>query len=152
LVRSLPGRLYSLTRSPVLRAMTRKPSCLISCSHSSPEGGCGALIGRHGAMKPGGKVREVSNIRGDWNRRRSRGGQIRGELSAASAFSLNLRRFRRAQCKRPDPPTHSTGRDLPPARSDAGADDHSSHIINLHGLPPGVFSAALSYEGAPLCP
>jgi hypothetical protein len=33
----------------------------------------------------------------------------------ASAFSLNLRQFRRAQCKRPDPPTHSTCRDLPPA-------------------------------------
>jgi hypothetical protein len=90
------------------------------------------LIGRRGAMKPGGKVREVSDIRGDWNRRRSRGGQIRGELSAASAFSLKLRRFRRAQCKRPDPPTHSTGRDLPPApRVKVGAGDQSSFSTTL---------------------
>jgi hypothetical protein len=28
----------SRTRSPSLRAITRKPSCLISCSHRSPEG------------------------------------------------------------------------------------------------------------------
>ena len=41
----------------LLRAMTRKPSCLISCSHSSPEGGCGALVGRHGATKPAGRTR-----------------------------------------------------------------------------------------------
>jgi hypothetical protein len=32
--------------SPSLRGMTRKPSCLISCSHSAPVGGCGALVGR----------------------------------------------------------------------------------------------------------
>src|SRR5262245_64009746 len=32
-VKSLPGRLFSLTRSPSLRAMIRNPSCLISCSH-----------------------------------------------------------------------------------------------------------------------
>ena len=38
----------SLTRLPSLRAITRKPSNLISCNQISPEGGCGALIGRHG--------------------------------------------------------------------------------------------------------
>ena len=48
---------YSFTRSPALRAMTRYPSCLPSCSHSSPVGGCGADVGRHGAMKPDGSVR-----------------------------------------------------------------------------------------------
>jgi hypothetical protein len=25
---------------------------LISCNHRAPEGGCGADVGRHGAMKP----------------------------------------------------------------------------------------------------
>src|ERR1700738_3486832 len=42
--------------------MTRKPSCLISCNHSAPEGGCGALIGRHGEMKPAGRVRGCSDM------------------------------------------------------------------------------------------
>src|SRR5215831_6809959 len=37
--------------------MTRKPSCLISCSQNDPEGGCGALVGRHGGMNPVGKAR-----------------------------------------------------------------------------------------------
>jgi hypothetical protein len=37
--------------------ITRKPSCLISCSHTVPAGGRGALVGRHGAMKPSGRVR-----------------------------------------------------------------------------------------------
>ncbi len=41
------GRLYSFTRLPSFRAMTRKPSCLISCSQSSPEGGCGAEVPVH---------------------------------------------------------------------------------------------------------
>jgi len=35
--------------------MTRKPSNLISCTHSRPEG-VGAFVGRHGAMKPEGKA------------------------------------------------------------------------------------------------
>jgi hypothetical protein len=56
-VRSLPGRLYSLIRPLLLRAMMRKPSCLISCSHSAPKGGVWAFVGRHGAMKPDGKAR-----------------------------------------------------------------------------------------------
>jgi hypothetical protein len=40
---------------PSLHAMTRKPSCLISCIHASPLGGCGALVGRHGGTKPRGR-------------------------------------------------------------------------------------------------
>src|SRR5262245_38661006 len=47
----------SLTCAPVLRAMTRKPSCLISCSHWLPHGSLSVLDGRHGAMNPAGKVR-----------------------------------------------------------------------------------------------
>jgi hypothetical protein len=35
--------------------MTRKPSCLISCSHSLPEGSLSVLLGRHGAMNPVGQ-------------------------------------------------------------------------------------------------
>src|SRR4051812_13991415 len=42
---------------PILRAITRKPSHLISCSHIAPEGGCAAFTGRHGAMKPAGRAR-----------------------------------------------------------------------------------------------
>src|ERR1700736_4026280 len=37
--------------------MTRKPSCLISCSQASPEGGWAADVGRHGATTPAGKAR-----------------------------------------------------------------------------------------------
>jgi hypothetical protein len=40
--------------------MTRKPSCLISCSHISPEGGRSALVGRHGAINPAGRVRSFN--------------------------------------------------------------------------------------------
>ena len=43
-VRSLPGRLYSLTRPLLLRAMMRKPSCLISCSHWLPESSLSVLV------------------------------------------------------------------------------------------------------------
>src|SRR3954464_6943114 len=46
----------SLTRAPSLRAMTRNPSCLISCSHSAPEGGFGAFTGRYGGMNPAGSI------------------------------------------------------------------------------------------------
>jgi hypothetical protein len=38
--------------SPSLRATRRKPSCLISCSQTDPEGGLSAFVGKHGAMKP----------------------------------------------------------------------------------------------------
>src|SRR6478672_6504977 len=37
--------------------MTRKPSCLISCSHKVPEGGRWAFVGRQGWMNPAGRVR-----------------------------------------------------------------------------------------------
>ena len=40
-----------------LRAMMRKPSCLISCSHWLPDGSLSVLLGRHGAMNPAGSVR-----------------------------------------------------------------------------------------------
>jgi hypothetical protein len=64
-VRSFPGRLYSLTLWPFLRAMTLKPSSLISCSHNSPEGGWGADIGRRqGAIKPAGRAGGRNNIDG----------------------------------------------------------------------------------------
>jgi hypothetical protein len=33
----------------------------------------------------------------------------------------------------------------------AGADGRFPHTTNLRGFPPGLFSAALFYEGAPLC-
>ena len=56
-VRSLPGRLYSLTRPSLLRAMMRKPSCLISCNHWPPEGSVVVFVGRHGAINPAGRVR-----------------------------------------------------------------------------------------------
>src|SRR5262245_31961275 len=36
--------------------MTRKPSCLISCSHRPPEGSVSAFVGRHGSMKPAGRA------------------------------------------------------------------------------------------------
>jgi len=48
---------YSLTRPLLLRAMMRKPSCLISCSHWLPDGSFEVFVGRHGAMNPAGKVR-----------------------------------------------------------------------------------------------
>jgi hypothetical protein len=39
-------------------------SCLISCNHSSPEGACGAELGRHGAMNPAGRVRGCESMGG----------------------------------------------------------------------------------------
>ena len=40
---------------PILRAIARKPSNLISCTRSRPEG-VGAFVGRQGAMKPVGRA------------------------------------------------------------------------------------------------
>jgi hypothetical protein len=50
--------------SPRARAseQLRNPSCLISCSHRSPEGGRMADVGRHGAMKPAGRARERNDM------------------------------------------------------------------------------------------
>jgi hypothetical protein len=76
------GSAVSFTCSSTLRAMSRKPLCLISCSHASPEGGWGALVGRHGAMKPAGKARECrgmseSGIRGSSRERSTHATQRR---------------------------------------------------------------------------
>jgi hypothetical protein len=57
LVRSLPGRLKSLTRLPSLRAMIRKPSCLISCSQPFPSGARLVDVGRQGSINPAGRER-----------------------------------------------------------------------------------------------
>src|SRR5262249_49781495 len=48
-----------LMRAPAAsrRAISRKPSCLISCSHWPPDGSLSVLVGRHGAMKPAETVR-----------------------------------------------------------------------------------------------
>jgi hypothetical protein len=46
-VRSLPAGYRASPVPPSLRAMTLKPSCLISCSHSAPEGDSAlSLVGR----------------------------------------------------------------------------------------------------------
>jgi hypothetical protein len=49
------GRASASTRFPqgpsCRRAQTPLASCLISCSHASPDGGSGAFIGRHGGGK-----------------------------------------------------------------------------------------------------
>src|SRR5262249_21658713 len=55
--KALPGRPPSFTCAPFLRAMMRKPSCLISCRHWLPDGSLSGFVGREGAMKPVGRVR-----------------------------------------------------------------------------------------------
>jgi hypothetical protein len=60
-VRSLPGRLYSLTRLSSFRAMTLIPSCLISRTTGSPEGAVGAAVERQGGMNPVGRLRGRNN-------------------------------------------------------------------------------------------
>src|SRR5215471_1079127 len=40
--------------------MTRKPSCLISCSQAPPDGGSRAFVGRQGAINPAGRVRSFN--------------------------------------------------------------------------------------------
>src|SRR6516225_11531831 len=69
-VRSLPGRLSSLTCAPFLRAMMRKPSCLISCSHWLSDGSLSVLVGRHGAINPAerGRIRNIMPIARDYSR------------------------------------------------------------------------------------
>ena len=68
-VRSFPARLYSRARLPSLRATMRTPSCLISCTHSAPVGGCGALVGRHGATR----TCRVIGTKFDWALHAARG-------------------------------------------------------------------------------
>src|SRR5262249_43369048 len=67
-----------------LRAMMRKPSCLISCSHWRPEGSLSVFVGRHGAMNPAGRVRirNIMPIARDYNR-------------ASQSFYLRVLRERR---------------------------------------------------------
>src|SRR5215467_3230412 len=70
-VKSLPGRLYSLTRSPSLRAMIRNPSCLISCSHRPPDGSVWTLVGRHDfdtLANSGDLAKAAKRQRRHWNR------------------------------------------------------------------------------------
>ena len=49
-VKSLPLRVISRTPALPLRARMRKPSCLISCSQSGPDGGALAGEARHGPI------------------------------------------------------------------------------------------------------
>jgi hypothetical protein len=56
-VRSLPGRLYSLTRPLLLRAMMRKPSCLISCSHGFCRKARRDEPGRQGTLQHSGQIK-----------------------------------------------------------------------------------------------
>ena len=51
-------RAHRRTRSPSLRAITRYPSNLISCSQPGPDGGLSASAGWHGRMKPSGLERD----------------------------------------------------------------------------------------------
>jgi hypothetical protein len=53
----IAGTAVEFTCAPFLRAMMRKPSCLISCSQSLPEGNLSVFVGRQGAMNPAGRVR-----------------------------------------------------------------------------------------------
>jgi hypothetical protein len=60
-------------------------------------------------------------------------GAVPSELAEGAAVTRSA--FGR---ERPDPPTHSTCRDLPPARRAAGADDQSSYSTNSHSARLGV--------------
>src|SRR3954463_11086437 len=51
-------RAHRRTRFPSLRAITRYPSNLISCSQPGPDGGLSASAGWQGRMKPGGLERD----------------------------------------------------------------------------------------------
>jgi hypothetical protein len=55
-------------RVPSFRAITRKPSCLISCTQRPPEGGCPADTGRQGAMKPAGNGLHWRGVRDSMSR------------------------------------------------------------------------------------
>jgi hypothetical protein len=50
------GAAVQLDPLVVLAGITRMPSCLISWSHSVPEGALGAAVGRQGGMKPVGRA------------------------------------------------------------------------------------------------
>jgi hypothetical protein len=60
---SLPLRVKQRTRAPSLRTISRYPSCLISWTHSEPEGGRDTFDGRHGLMKPEGRRKTTEDRR-----------------------------------------------------------------------------------------
>jgi hypothetical protein len=91
-VRSLPGRLWSRTLAPSFRAITRKPSCLISCSHNGPKGGSWSFVGTHGAINPAGTVRSFNT--GGVNTRARPG-------KARSAMEKDYLLLKRASASRP---------------------------------------------------
>jgi hypothetical protein len=49
------GSAVQLRPNAILADDDAQSVVLISCSHSDPVGGCCALVGRHGGMKPGGR-------------------------------------------------------------------------------------------------
>jgi hypothetical protein len=53
--KSFPACVISRTLVASRRARIRKPSCLISCSHSGPDGGRSAREGRQGGIWPRGR-------------------------------------------------------------------------------------------------
>jgi hypothetical protein len=62
---SAPGKAGATLRfqgSEAVITVRRNPSCLIPCSHSAPEGACGAELGRHGATKRTGRGRECEGM------------------------------------------------------------------------------------------
>jgi hypothetical protein len=71
--------------------MTRKPSCLISCRHTAPDGGLGAFVGKHGGMNPDGKVRGRDNISESYIAERRTQRKARGGLGATPGPSVPVR-------------------------------------------------------------
>jgi uncharacterized glyoxalase superfamily protein PhnB len=67
--RDVPTALAWLARAfGFTEEMIRNPSCLISCSHSLPDGSVVVFAGKHGAMNPAGKVRcnmRINELRQD---------------------------------------------------------------------------------------
>src|SRR5260221_11529065 len=87
--------------------MIRNPSCLISCSHASPVGGFGALVGRHGGMKPDGRVPATCGLDKPRGRRRGaplalgKPGRTVLSFGAAPLFGgLSWRTTRTSHCSR----------------------------------------------------
>src|SRR6516165_3196927 len=82
------GRQHRTRAEFDLRTMMRKPSCLISCSHISPEGSVSALVGRQGAMKPAGSERNmaanIDALRQNASRARRKRGDIAGDGSGGT--------------------------------------------------------------------
>jgi hypothetical protein len=107
-VRSLPGRLYSRTRGPSFLAITRKPSCLISCNHWPPDGSLSAFVGRHGAMNPAGRVH------GRKHRCAAAKCESSGAISWVKGRLLSVRRSRAYRSKHPRASSYPSQRQGPP--------------------------------------